>query len=66
MGRLKDQAWNIPEPATWDGAKVALLMDIRDELQHLNRTLDCPNFQNIPRTLTQIARNTTKRKRVKR
>lgn len=46
-----------------DGVTVALLMDIRDELQRLNNLLHCSNFVGIPKTLRSIQRNTTKRKR---
>lgn len=45
----------------------ALLMDIRAELQALNRVLSCPNFVEIPQLLRLIRKNTTKprRRRVK-
>jgi hypothetical protein len=66
MPRYKDAVWTIPEPTTWDGAHAAVLMDIRDELQQLNRLLSCGNCLGIPHTLKLIARNTAKRKRVKR
>lgn len=39
-------------------ASLAVLMDIRDELQALNRLLGCSNFTNIPRTLKHISANT--------
>jgi hypothetical protein len=45
---------------------TALLMDIRDELQTLNRLLGCPNFTGIPHTLNHIMQNTKKRKYTKR
>jgi hypothetical protein len=55
--------WNMPEDApTWDSAKLAVLMDIRDELQKLNALLGCPNFIAIPRKLDVIIRNTTRGK----
>lgn len=51
-----------------DGSQLAVLMDIRDELQALNRLLNCYNFTNIPLTLREIrtatrktARNTEKK-----
>jgi hypothetical protein len=47
-------------------AQLAVLMDLRDELQKLNRLLHCQNFTNVPRYLREIRRNTTKRKRKKR
>lgn len=45
---------------TWERVQVALLMDIRDELQRLNNILECPNFQRIPAKLDRIGRNTAK------
>lgn len=45
-----------------DGVMIAVLVDIRDELQRLNALLACPNFQAIPSRLSAIERNTTKRK----
>lgn len=47
------------------GQTVAVLMDIRDELQDLNRLLSCPNFISIPALLRAIQRNTRRPKRQK-
>lgn len=49
---------------TWDIANIqaVILADIRRELRTLNRLLGCHNFVNIPHTLTEIKKNTTKRK----
>jgi hypothetical protein len=63
MGRFKDINWNLPETpngsiATWDAVKVAVLMDIRDELKALNSILSCKNALDIPVLLRQIQRNT--------
>lgn len=67
--RRKDQDWNLPDGAlSYDGAAVALLMDIRDELRAVKQKLEilnCPNFVDIPRKLDRIRRNTTKKKRVR-
>lgn len=43
---------------TWshDAMQVAVLMDIRDELQKLKRLLHCQHFQQIPRTLSRMDR----------
>jgi hypothetical protein len=38
-------------------------MDIRAELQTLNRLLHCPNFTGIPQTLRSIRRSMPTRKR---
>lgn len=48
-----------------DRIQVLILADIRRELQSLNRTLNCPNFQAIPRKLDRISRNTAKPKKSK-
>lgn len=51
--------------ASWDEVNRALLMDIRSELQSLNRLLNCSNFLGIPKSLREISGNTKKRVRVK-
>jgi ABC-type transporter Mla MlaB component len=63
MARRKNVDWSIPDlgqTVTVDEAQLAVLMDIRDELQRLNALLHCQNFQAIPSHLRSIARNTTK------
>ena len=51
--------------STWEQLQLAVLMDLRDELQKLNRLLGCQNFIEIPTILREIRRNTTKKKRKK-
>lgn len=77
MARHKNMNWSLPDgtPNTdgsrihcWDSIQTAILLDIRDELQAANRllgVLSCQNFLKIPRTLERIARQTKKRKYVK-
>lgn len=61
MARHKNANWNLAENGlSWEAVHAALLMDIRDELQALNRLLNCPNFTGIPSTLRSIRRNTAK------
>ena len=64
--RKKNIQWTLPTNSdgttSWDGVKVAVLMDIRDELQHLNALLGCKNFTRIPLALAQIEENTTPKK----
>lgn len=65
--RRKDVVWNTGDAGqhpTWDGAKLAVLMDIRDELKQLNGLLNCPSFISIPRKLDAIQRNTAKPRKV--
>ena len=67
--RQKNVAWYVADATgkTYDGIwgspaaypSLAVLMDIRDELQTLNRLLSCPNFIAIPTILRTIRRNTS-------
>lgn len=54
MARHKDATWNLKNTPGMDGAQLAALMDIRDELKKLNSLLHCPNFQAIPFKLDAI------------
>lgn len=61
--RRKNAVWNLPTEKgafLWEHAQIAVMMDIRDELQKLNGLLHCQNFLSIPRVLAEIRRNTTK------
>ena len=60
--------WDLPSDAngriaTWQAMEIAMLMDIRDELQKLNHLLGCQNFIDVPRILRGIEVNTKKPKR---
>lgn len=57
--------WTTPETMSlnWTHVQVELLMDIRAQLQTLNRGFQCENFLRIPKTLDQIRRNTARRRR---
>lgn len=44
----------------YDYMQLAVLMDIRTELQTLNRVFQCRNFLAIPRKLDRISKNTAK------
>lgn len=67
--RRKNVDWRVANiegnTRSWDEVQIAVAMDIRDELQRLNRLLHCPNFIAMPRILREIRRNTTKPKRKK-
>jgi hypothetical protein len=70
MPRFKDVSWNLPADEkgnikTWEAVQWALLMDIRDELQALNRVFMCGIFLEIPHTLKRISHNTTKPRKAK-
>jgi len=71
MARHKSENWCLPEGKpnstggrnhSWESIHSALLMDIRDELQTLNRVFACHNAQAIPRYLRTIAGNTKRKK----
>lgn len=68
--RKKNANWNLN--VNDDGsvpqmdAHLAVLMDIRDEMQRLNRLLHCSNFIGIPRELANITKNTRKPRKVRR
>lgn len=77
MARHKNMNWNLPDGTKnadgsqthcWDSIHASILLDIRDELHTANRylsVLSCQNFLSIPRTLDRIAKQTQKRKYVK-
>lgn len=44
-------------------AQLAVMLDIRDELQRLNALLHCSNFTSIPRVLRTISRKVPTRRR---
>ena len=59
--------WQQPfDLKDWSQVQIALLMDLRDELQRLNALLRCPNCLNIPQWLKQIEVNTRKPRKRKR
>lgn len=58
--------WTLPFPLqNWAQVRVALLMDIREELEQINRFLRCQDFLQIPHTLAKIERNMVKKPRPK-
>lgn len=66
MARHPNANWNLPEDGpkvSWECVHAAILMDLRDELQKLNRLLHCADFKAIPGKLDRIGRNTEKKKK---
>lgn len=70
MARLKDMNWNLTAaPSTpMDHTKLALLMDLRDELKENNElqrrilaVLECNNTRLIPAYLKRIDRRLAKK-----
>lgn len=74
--RQKNADWRVYDAkgvtymGSYEAPKLAVLMDIRDELQTLNRLLGCPNFTAVPTILREIsahsgstALNTKKKRR---
>lgn len=66
-GRNAD--WNLQTDVsghcTWDGVKIALLMDIRSELRRIRTIAECPNAIAIPNLLRQIVKQTKPTRRRK-
>lgn len=59
--RRKDVNWVVGDGTVdREQARLAVLMDIRDELKALNSLLHCSNFQAIPQMLRRISSNTAK------
>lgn len=58
--RKANQRWTVAPNTSGifshEAAQLAVLQDIRDEMQQLNRLLACPNFIGIPKTLRDIKR----------
>lgn len=71
MAIHKNANWILNEPAaSFEECKMAVLMDLRDELQlmniemkRLNALFCCKNFLQIPMILRSIRRNTVKKRR---
>lgn len=69
MARHKNFDWNMPEGTKkptgstmheWQTIYVSLMMDIRDELQQLNRTLGCYRVQQMCDDVRRIERRLAK------
>lgn len=66
MARFKNNQWNLPvlpdgRIRDWEMVNLALMMDlrdalheVRDELRHLNATMDCHNTRAIPTLMRRI------------
>lgn len=71
MSRHKGIDWDMPDHPSGgverhEDARLAVLMDLRDELKQLNRVFACHNFQAVPDLLRAIKSNTTKPRKKKR
>lgn len=69
--RHKDANWNCGDPSTvtQEQARLAVLMDIRDELKALNRVMQCYNvragfgaMQRMDRRMQRSGMHLTKKK----
>lgn len=65
--RLQNKLWQPGDDqgnaGTWERVMVAVLLDLRDELQAIRRRLDCYETLGIPHTLKAIEKNTEKKNR---
>lgn len=70
--RRKNAKWAVADPdgvlfqGIADGATLAVLLDIRDELQRLNDLLHCRNFLDVPHTLRRIDRRLATTRKLRR
>jgi hypothetical protein len=64
---FKDMQWKVLTVGesrviqSWEMVQISLLMDLRDQLETMNRrlrVLDCANFLQIPHKLDQIVKHT--------
>ncbi len=62
MARHKGVNWNLPERQLqdWTQVSVAVLMDIRDELQTLNRIMSCFQVARMSNDINRIDRRLAK------
>lgn len=70
MARHKDKDWHLPDGVpdgagctthSWESINAALLMDIRDELKALNRTLSCYRVREMADASRRIDRRLARR-----
>jgi hypothetical protein len=59
-GRHKNVKWSVGEQPNMDGAQLTVLMDIRDELQTLNRILGCFRVRRMSDDINRIDRRIAK------
>lgn len=70
--RQKDKRWFVADEYERlyekinEGAILATLMDIRDELKLMNTVLQCHNTIEIPSILRDIRSNTKKKRKLRR
>ncbi len=71
MNNFENSNWEIKKGAMLNSAanvheaSLAVLMDIRRELQRLNVVFSCTNFIQIPSVLKDIRKNTNKNKKAR-
>lgn len=62
--RYKNNDWSVVTNSNGtiavEHAQLSVLQDIRDELQKLNATLACPNFQSLPRYIRESTNHLNK------
>lgn len=67
--RSKNAQWHVVDAfgraysGSYNHAILAVLMDLRDELQAMRQRLDCWETREIPRHLREIAKNTRRKKK---
>lgn len=55
LGRHKNRDWAWEAPNEWQHVNLCILQDIRDELQALNRVMQCSNVARGFQALSKMA-----------
>ena len=68
--KSRDQDWGVQlteagGALSVEGAQLAVLMDIRDELRRMRRVLECKNFQAMPNLLRLIERHVRRKPKLR-
>jgi hypothetical protein len=62
--RQKNQNWHLPTPVNWEHVPIALLMDIRDELQGIRSLLSCHRVPRALDALYEVGQDIRRKKRL--
>lgn len=63
-GRYKNRNWRLPDALEWEDAAIAVLMDIRDELQAIRRLGECYRIPRALDAMHEMGVDLRRRKRV--
>ena len=66
MARHKNAVWNLSDSVNLDTAKLAVLMDICDELHEINSKLGCYRIPRALDALIEVGQDIRRKKRARR